>query len=46
MNGKGDRNRPKTISNEEWDKKYESIFSSDKKKKQKKCKRKCEPTKD
>jgi hypothetical protein len=46
MNGKGDRNRPKSVSLEEWDKKYQEIFGSDKEEKKKKCKRKCKSTKD
>jgi len=30
-NGKGDRNRKKSISYKEWEKKYEAIFKKDKK---------------
>ncbi len=30
-NGKGDRNRQKSISYKEWSKRYEAIFKKDKK---------------
>lgn len=44
MSGKGDRNRPVTISRDEWDKRYQEIFGKErdetftKKKSRKKCK--------
>ena len=34
MNGKGDRNRPKTVDYKTWQKNYESIFGKDKEVKQ------------
>lgn len=48
MNGKGDRNRPKTVSLQEWDRKYQEIFGKDrdetfsnqqKKKQKRRCKK-------
>lgn len=39
MNGKGDRNRPRSIDYKTWQKNYENIFKKNKKTKIKKSKK-------